>query len=305
MKPASEHWILARKPLIGTVAANVLQHGTGALNIDACRVAGPRGTGHWSGDDGSDSTSKPGYDGGFTKGGRARAPQSDPAKRQGVVGRDLGFSSASAEQMHAAQAASIERMESMGRWPANVMLSHLPECRCVGTRKMTPMEGVRANPVGVQADGNIVFNKKPPGYRKGSYTDADGKETVAAYECAPGCPVAALDGQTNANTSRFFYVAKPSRRERNCGGVDCTHPTVKSFGLMRWLVRLIMPPGGLVLDPFTGSGTTGAAVLLEGGRFLGMEREPEYQELALARIGYVAAHPEEFQPAEPKEQKTT
>lgn len=125
-------------------------------------------------------------------------------------------------------------------------------------------------------------------------------------------------GETRLGVSRFFYVAKPSTAERNRGCWDLptrtggqatgrqdgtagvanagagagrtgnarnTHPTVKPIGLMRWLVRLITPPGGLVLDPFNGSGTTGIACAYEGRRYLGIEREAEYVEFSLRRIG--------------------
>jgi len=73
------------------------------------------------------------------------------------------------------------------------------------------------------------------------------------------------------------------------------HPTVKPIELMRWLVRLVTPPGGLVLDPFTGSGTTGCAAVLEGFRFMGLEREPEYAAIAQARIAWWAEHPDGMQ----------
>jgi len=70
------------------------------------------------------------------------------------------------------------------------------------------------------------------------------------------------------------------------------HPTVKPIDLMRWLCRLVTPPGGLILDPFCGSGTTGCAAVLEGFRFVGVEREPEYVRIAEARIRWWAAHPD-------------
>ena len=96
---------------------------------------------------------------------------------------------------------------------------------------------------------------------------------------------------------RFRYVAKASRAERNAGlerpAARNTHPTVKPIALMRWLVRLVTPPGGLVLDPFTGSGTTGIAAGLEGFRFLGMEQDASYSALADARIAWWAEHGEE------------
>jgi site-specific DNA-methyltransferase (adenine-specific) len=101
----------------------------------------------------------------------------------------------------------------------------------------------------------------------------------------------------SGGASRFFYCAKSSSAERNAGldGQRSTHPTVKPVRLMSWLVRLVTPPGGLVLDPFTGSGTTGCAAALEGFRFVGLEREPEYVAIARARIAWWAEHPDGMQ----------
>nr|MBP7651411.1 site-specific DNA-methyltransferase [Phenylobacterium sp.] len=119
-----------------------------------------------------------------------------------------------------------------------------------------------------------------------------------------------------ASASRFFYCAKASRAEREEGleGREATrrsdgravdienayqrtdmrtnhHPTVKPVALMRWLCRLVTPPGGLILDPFTGSGSTGVAAILEGFRYLGIEREPEYVAIAEARIAKASQQP--------------
>jgi site-specific DNA-methyltransferase (adenine-specific) len=140
-----------------------------------------------------------------------------------------------------------------GRWPCNVALSHQPRCR--------------------------------------------------AARCAPGCAVSLLDrAHPQTQPSRFFYCAKPSRAEREAGcehlparptrsyGNDWTrprrntHPTVKPVALMRWLIRLASPPGGLVLDPFAGSGSTGIAALKEGRRFLGVEQNARYARIARARL---------------------
>ena len=134
----------------------------------------------------------------------------------------------------------------------------------------------------------------------------------ARGRCAPGCPVAAADscataGRSRLEPSRFLYCPKATRRERDAGCEELPprvlnlfpnaqkggkkpaqarnpHPTVKPLELMRWLVRLLCPPGGLVLDPTAGSGTTGAAAVLVGRRFLGIELEPAYMEIAAARI---------------------
>ncbi|HMJ74015.1 MAG TPA: site-specific DNA-methyltransferase [Solirubrobacterales bacterium] len=190
LKPAFEPIVLARRELDGTTEETIARHGTGALNIESCRVE--------------------------------------------------------------------------GRHPANVILGHGPDCE----------EG----------------------------------------SCAPGCAVAdatdacASEGRSRLAPSRFLYCPKASRAERDAGcerlpqrALDLfpnaqggkkpsnarnPHPTVKPLDLMRWLVRLLCPPGGLVLDPTAGSGTTGAAAVLEGRRFLGVELEPSYVQIAAARIAH-------------------
>ena len=144
--------------------------------------------------------------------------------------------------------------------------------------------------------------------------------------CGVGCPVAEMDSQSGEGASRFFptfrYSAKPSRREREKGcqalpvrsggeavgreegsagmenpraGAGRTaaqihnhHPTLKGQDLMGWLVRLITPPGGVVLDPFMGSGSTGIAASAQGFGFVGVEREPDFYRIARARIGHAA-----------------
>ena len=134
-----------------------------------------------------------------------------------------------------------------------------------------------------------------------------------ADRCAPGCVAGEADrcaGRTRLAPSRFLYCPKASRAERDAGceelpgrvldlfpqatgaggpaRVRNPHPTVKPLELMRWLVALLCPPGGLVLDPFCGSGTTGAAAVLEGRRFVGIELEPAFVEIAAARIAHHA-----------------
>lgn len=125
--------------------------------------------------------------------------------------------------------------------------------------------------------------------------------------CAPDCPVGML-GRQREGLSRMFFCAKATRAEREAGLEQFPvrssqlftgtgrparlraniHPTVKPLALMAWLVRLITPVGGTVLDPFCGSASTGAASLLEGRRFLGIEREPEYADIACARLTHWA-----------------
>lgn len=207
LKPAYEPAILVRKPLDGTIANNVLAHGTGALNIDATRV----------GDESTISTH--------------RAPSH--------------FS-------NGVSVAPYTTGSEKGRWPANVIIDdHVAEM---------------------------------------------------------------LDDQVKSNVSRFFYSPKASKREREAGLVGRekrraggmmgrhngslsgaivkranTHPTVKPLDLMRYLVRLITPPDGVVLDPFAGSGSTLCAGALEGFRVIGIEREAEYVEIARARLAHWSA----------------
>ena len=97
-----------------------------------------------------------------------------------------------------------------------------------------------------------------------------------------------------ANEPPFFYCAKASTRERTagCEHIETRHPTVKPVSLMRWLVRLVTPPNGVVLDPFMGSGTTGVAAQLEGFRFVGIEQDADYMEVAKARIAWWEANPQ-------------
>jgi len=254
LKPAWEPIILARKPLVGTVAANVAAHGTGALNVDGCRIGTEART-----------------NGGMSSLG---VMHDDDWKPRSVSS------------------------EVSGRWPANVCLDEdaaaMLDAQSGISKGSGPREGVR---------GGHKF-----GGEKG-----ENDTLVGRWHGDSG------------GASRFFYTAKASRREREAGlegmperdksshygdglnsatkvrtveqadvGVDRGsarnhHPTVKPIALMRWLVRLVTPPNGLVLDPFTGSGTTGCAAVLEGFRFLGCEREAEYVAIAEKRIAHWAA----------------
>ena len=320
LKPAWEPIVVARAPFPGTVAANVLKHGTGAMNIDACRVA--------TTDDVTTHSRGAGYDG-------PAFGHMNPLPTRKQPGQEAG------------------------RWPANLILTHAPGCVRVGSRNDT-FGG------GEQATSGFVS-----GYAHNGFVGQT--VSVPVYECAPGCPAAALDAQSGALTSgtmtgiqrgwgkhgvygaggdtpaisygdtggasRFFnqlpveaddlvpfiYVAKASRSEREAGcdalparsgaaavdraegsagltpragaGRSATevrnpHPTVKPVAVMRHLVRLVTPLGGTVLDPFMGSGTTGIAAVREGFSFIGIEREAEYIALAEARIRHHGGNPE-------------
>lgn len=186
LKPAYEPILLVRKPLIGSVAENVLGHGTGGINIDACRI------------DSNDSL--------------ARINKID----NGMLGVGNGLSS---QALRVAQG-----LDELGRYPSNVILDE------------------RAS--------NMLDIQAP-------------------------------------NVNRFFYCAKAHPNERQAGLDDLNiHPTVKPIELMKYLCKLITPPGGTILEPFLGSGTTAIAANLLGFECIGIERELEYVKVAEARLKY-------------------
>lgn len=206
LKPAWEPIVMARKPLGGTVAENVLEHGTGALNIDGCRVAADV-------DD-------------IAAGGAGGMPRrnSDETRGTGIV----------------------RPASDLGRWPANVIHDGSDEV-------------LAAFP---EASGAFA----PVGPQYGP------KDSVNAYGDWGPRQQTAIHGDCGS-AARFFYTAKADAEDR----LGSKHPTVKPLDLMQYLVRLVTPPGGLLLDPFAGTGTTGEAAFREGMRAILIEREPEYQ----------------------------
>ena len=210
LKPAYEPIILARRALSAPAAQNVRGHGTGALNIDACRI-------------------------------------SPLANHHDAVGRTRGKE-------------PVSRGE--GRWPANVVLTHTPNCRTERCAAACPARRFDDQTIakGLGRANRFVYCAK-----------------ASRRERDAGCqrlPARDLDLFPNARRDRHA----PPRRVRN------PHPTVKPIELMRWLIRLATPQDGLVLDPFCGSGTTGIAAVLEQRRFLGIELDPEHANVARARI---------------------
>lgn len=171
------------------------------------------------------------------------------------------------------------------RWPAHVVLSHHPDCKVVGTKIEKGHKGYPNGPGGKSVHW-YEGSKRSDECRTEPWEGIPDRE-VPAYDCHPDCPVGQLDeASAGEGASRFFYCAKPTKKERNDGVKKGSnnHPTVKAVELMRWLIRLITPPGGLVLDPFTGSGTTGVASVQEGFRFLGVEENADYMRIAQQRI---------------------
>ncbi len=252
LKPAFEPIVLARKPLTGTVAANVLAYGTGGLNVDGCRI----GTGEES--------------------QGARDPGEPSATR----------TYADSGAVNLAARPGPRGGSPAGRWPANVTLD--PEAAAM----LDQQSGDR------------------PGFAtQRDYTPRDGTDGTTTYgkgvgKLEPGTRVGFND---TGGASRFYYVAKAGKKERPVVTLPCdvhginrcticvdpprtiAHPTVKPLTLMRWLCRLITPSGGLILDPFAGSGTTLEAALNEGFRVVGIEREADYLPLITARLNRVNA----------------
>lgn len=228
LKPAFEPIVVARKPLgEKIVAANVLAHGTGALNIDATRIAGQAAAG---------------------TGGARRV------KVSGDERTDTG-----AGLYAAGEGAGFEPHTS-GRWPANVILD---ESQAAALDAQTGVKMSRGH---------------TPKSRKGAAADA-----VYGLKHAGQETVIETHAEESGGASRFFYIAKAPKSERPV--VDGTaHPTVKPLSLMRWLTRLVTPPGGCVVDPFAGSGTTLEAAYLEGFESIGVEMTPDYWPLIAARI---------------------
>jgi site-specific DNA-methyltransferase (adenine-specific) len=218
LKPALEPITMARKPLTGTVAANVLEHGTGGLNVDGCRV-------------------------GFQS-------ESDKAGwKYGAAGKEN-----TSELSWKNTSRQIIQNDTAGRWPANLIHDGSDEVA-----------------------GLFPDAKGQQGAITGSEASSKTNNTFGDYANR----TKSTPRNDSGSAARFFYCAKTSKRERGEGN---NHPTVKPITLMAYLCRLVTPPGGIVLDPFMGSGSTGIAALQEGFDFIGIEREAEYVGIAESRI---------------------
>jgi site-specific DNA-methyltransferase (adenine-specific) len=241
LKPAHEPIVVARKPLIGTVAQNVLKYGTGGLNIDATRIGTETISVH-------------------------NAPKGSFAGGEPERGSD-----------------TESYREHQGRFPANIILDEYT------AELLDEQSGIRPGGQYPSKRGQSV-----------NTSFASGQETVGG----------ARSMGDSGGASRFFYVAKANKRDRNEGleelpiqrpdlrtstgmgsfeekGVQPQrnfHPTVKPTALMQYLIRLVTPKNGVVLDPFAGSGSTGKAAILEGKRFIGIELTPEYLPIIEGRL---------------------
>jgi site-specific DNA-methyltransferase (adenine-specific) len=309
LKPANEPIVLARKPLEKglSIAENILKWGVGGINIDATRIGVSE----------NDPNHRPNWENHTTE------------KKGDVYGV---YEKRKAETL------------TQGRFPANIILTHHEDCECKGTKKVKAIKGGNSGTIGNEVYGKFNGEKNNDGC---GFGDENGQEQIEDWDCHEDCPIRILDEQSGVKAStrnmsysrgggdfidgipnqkekswfksevggasRFFYVAKASKAERNKGLEDFDtkqttggggtyneeagakygsikaegknfHPTVKPIKLMQYLVKMITPPNGIVLDPFCGSGTTGVACKLDAFQFVGLEQDPEYSKIADARI---------------------
>ena len=280
LKPSVEPILLARKPLSEkNVAANVLRHGTGALNIDATRNA-------------------------YT----SDADKASATPQGRVTSKTVGIGAEPDAARNLART-EIARPEQKGRWPANVII----QCTCDDPQPVPETaherQGEPSQEQRYDDEGATDLASKPGVRREGG-----------GYAHQPECPAGLLDAQTGVlksgmmkagqkrqrskgaggyhdnmpdeataagtygdagGASRFFYCPKATKKERGEGN---THPTVKPLALMRWLIRMVTPPDGVVLDPFCGSGSTLVAAADEGVGFIGVDVSREYCAIARNRL---------------------
>lgn len=268
LKPALEPITVARKPLVTSVAENWQQHGTGGLNIEACRVP----------------TVEDLSGGAYTASGRSVSPAMSPT----------GMNRAGARAPGAFE-------QPAGRWPANLI--HDGSDEVMANFPAAPGQKTDLSRNAPSTRLSNVYSGGPL-TRDGEASAKNENQGAVGFRMKPGAR--RLDG---GSAARFFYCAKATRDDRNEGlesgpvpavAAGATmrdretadwparngnhHPTVKPTELMRYLCRLVTPRGGLVLDPFAGSGSTGRAALMEGFQFVGIELDAEYAAIAEARI---------------------
>jgi site-specific DNA-methyltransferase (adenine-specific) len=277
LKPTVEPVVLARKPLIGTVAENVLAWGVGGLNIDASRIG-----------------TNPGY--------KYRADANDTTFH-GQQGHRI---------QQTAEKAGKEFIEStLGRWPANVIFD----------------------------EDTAGLLDEQSGFSKSTGIINRWKDGAKPFGGGAGHEFESVQGVADSGgASRFFYVAKASKRDRNEGLEELPetksgsyngnaiqpdgnkiganpdrpnqpaqnfHPTVKPTNLMRYLIKLVTPAGGIVLDPFTGSGSTGKAALLDGYQFVGIELTADYLPIIEGRLRWAdQEHRDQVEAMEAEEKET-
>ena len=287
LKPAHEPIVLARKPLAGTVAKNVVAHGTGALSIDACRVevAKAETLGRWPAN--------------FLLSHHPECRCDGATKVKGITGGTGNHHGTVSEKR------------------SNVGDPVKDYAEADGTETVANWACVEGCPVAA-LDQQSGDSKSRIGKPRGAESAEGWGMTATGAEYADAGGASRFFTQTRWDPIYdvpFFYCAKAAKKEREAGCAGLApekqdpirqagdpggdnprnrgakkrlnnHPTVKPVGIMRWLVRLVTPPGGVVLDPFAGSGTTLIACCLEGFDSLGIEQDTHYIEIAEKRIAH-------------------
>lgn len=281
LKPAFEPILMARKSLIGTVAANLEAHRVGALNIEACRVPVTDGVEYarnFSDDRGHEGTRDAGEQGAtnMRMGGGSR-PLRIPGKQSGFA--DVGVSAGS-------RAAGET---TLGRWPANVLHDGSEEVLASFPNAPGALSSVSGNEPSTPARNVYgTYSRRPaPNLRGDSGSAArffwcPKASRTDRNEGLEGMPRQAVNWSSGDQSPGTFQSPNTDRENENF------HPTVKPTELMQYLIRLVTPLGGIVLDPFMGSGSTGKAAMREGMSFVGIEIDEQYIEIARRRIVGVA-----------------
>ncbi len=259
LKPALEPITMARKPFASTVAANVLEHGAGALNIDGCRVDAGDG-------------------------------------RPLIESKSEASLNAFGNGLNGSRSAGVT---TQGRWPANLI--HDGSDEVVAGFPVTGPSKASMRGVGLTGDDAKVYGKGDPEFNTSRGHNDNGGSASRFFYCAKASKADREEGLDGA-PDRVLAMSNQAKAELARGnmhegesGMNTAkvrknhHPTVKPTDLMAYLCRLVTPPGGVVLDPFMGSGSTGKAAVREGFRFVGCELSPEYLAIARARIEHEVA----------------
>ncbi len=244
LKPALEPITVARKPFAGTVAANVQAHGTGALNIDACRVT----------------------------------PTDESRKRSDEDSQDKRYANSGSTNF--AMKPGVRGGDPLGRWPANLVHDGSDLVRA-SFPDAAGQQGDLKSHAKCRQSPNGIFGGMGPAMDHSARIEAD-KSAARFFYCAKTSRTDRHEGLLNPGPQ--FQQGTTLRKVETTETTGNNHPTVKPTDLMAYLLRLVTPPRGLALDPFMGSGSTGKAAMREGFRFIGCEIDEQYAAIARARI---------------------
>ncbi|MBX6510522.1 site-specific DNA-methyltransferase [Pseudomonas syringae pv. tomato] len=249
LKPAHEPICMARKPFTGTVAANVEQHGTGAINIDACRID----------------------------------PTGESRQRTGEASQDKRYAESGGTNFAARP--GVRGGDPLGRWPANLIHDGSDVVRAAFPSAKGQQGDLKSHGACRQSP-NGIFGGMRPALDHAARVESD-ESAARFFYCAKTTRADRHEGLIDPGPQ--FKQGTTLRKVQVTETKGNNHPTVKPTELMAYLLRLVTPSGGKTLDPFMGSGSTGKAAVLEGFDFIGIEQEAAYMAIAEARISYAHA----------------